>query len=106
MPHFWPLTVARILGKMAQAAPSCRALGSDSDLQAGVGTFGSGSRGCVHSQGSESNNGWCSLAMPSCVLTSEVTGATGRACSQTPTDSGACPPLESEMTVVVFPHCL
>ena len=33
-----PLTVARILGKVAQVAPSCRTLGSDSDLQAGVGS--------------------------------------------------------------------
>ena len=32
------LTVARIYMKMAQAAPSSRALGSISDLQAGVGS--------------------------------------------------------------------
>ena len=31
-----PLTVSRSCGKVVQAAPSCRALGSDSD-QAGVG---------------------------------------------------------------------
>ena len=31
----------------------------------------------VHSQGSESNNGWYLVAVPSSVLTSEVTGAIG-----------------------------
>ena len=35
--------------------------------------------GHVHSQGSESNNGWCSDAGPSSVLTSEVTWAMGGA---------------------------
>ena len=33
-----PLTVARTCVKVAQAAPSCSALGSDSDPQAGVGS--------------------------------------------------------------------
>ena len=32
-----PLTMARTQGKVAQAAPSCRALGRGSDPQAGVG---------------------------------------------------------------------
>ena len=35
--------------------------------------------GHVHSQWSESNNGWCSDAGPSSVLTSEVTWAMGGA---------------------------
>jgi len=33
-----PLTVARTCGKVAQAAPSCRALGSSRDPQAGIGS--------------------------------------------------------------------
>ena len=33
-----PLTVVRTCGEMAQAAPGCRALGSGSDPQAGVGS--------------------------------------------------------------------
>ena len=32
-----PLTVARTCGKVAQASPSCRPLGSAGDLQTGVG---------------------------------------------------------------------
>ena len=32
-----PLTVAGIHGEVAQVAPNCRTLGSDSDLQADVG---------------------------------------------------------------------
>ena len=46
-----PLTVARTCVKVAQAAPSCRAPGSDTDPQTGIGgaqAFGSGSqRLCV-----------------------------------------------------------
>ena len=46
-----PLTVARTQGKVVLAAPSCRALGSGSDLQSGVGctwSIGSGNgRVCV-----------------------------------------------------------
>ena len=45
------LTVTRTLGKMAQASPSCRALGSGSDCQSGLGgaqSICSGSvRACV-----------------------------------------------------------
>ena len=33
-----PFSVARTCRKVVQAAPSCRALGSDSDAQAGVGS--------------------------------------------------------------------
>ena len=52
---------------------------------------------CVHSQGSE-NNKWCLVALPSSVLTSEVSGVAGGACSWSPMGGGPHPPLESEMT--------
>ena len=51
----------------------------------------------MHSQESESNNGWCLVAVPS-VWTPEVTAAAGGACSLTPSGGGLCPPLMSEMT--------
>ena len=57
--------------------------------------------GCVSSQGREGNNGWCSVIMPSSVVTSEVIGATSGTCSLTPNGGGLCPPLESEITAVV-----
>ena len=54
------LVVARTLRKVAQAVPSCRALGSDNDLQAGVGGaqehLAVAATHHVHSQGTESNN--------------------------------------------------
>ena len=47
--------------------------------------------GQVCSQGSESNNGWCLVAVPSLFLqTSEVPGAVGGACSQTPSGGEPC----------------
>ena len=49
---------------------------------------------------SESNNGWCSVALPSSLLTSEVTRAAGGTCSQTPSGGGPCLLLVSEMTAV------
>ena len=52
--------------------------------------------GHLLSQGSESENGV--VAVPSSVPTSEVTGAVGGTCSQTPGGGRPCPPLESEMT--------
>ena len=48
--------------------------------------------GCVSSQGSESNKRWCSVAEPSSLPTSEVTGAAGGACSQTPVGGRPHPP--------------
>ena len=74
-----PLTVIRIHGKVIQAAPSCRDLGKwqrpsgnckrhHEPWQWAVAEH-------VHSQGSESNNGWCLVAVPFYVPTSEVTGA-------------------------------
>ena len=66
--------------------------------------FGSGSSKHVCSQGSESNNRWYSVIVPSSVLSSEVTGAVGGACLGTPSVDGPHLPLESEMAVVVCPH--
>ena len=57
--------------------------------------------GHVHSQGSESNSGWCSVACPPSVLTPEVNGAEGGASSRTPSGGRPGPPLESEMAAVV-----
>ena len=107
MPGFWALTVARICRKVAQGTPSCRALGSGSDPYTGVGGTQSGLAGavawCVHSQGRESNNRWCSVAVPSFALTPEVNGASGVVCSQIPSGDGPHPPLESEMDAMVYP---
>ena len=61
--------------------------------------------GRVFSQRSESISGLCLVAVPF-LLTSEVTGAADGACSQTPSSGGPCPPLVSEMTVVVCSHHL
>ena len=82
-----PLTVARTHRKVVQAAPGCRALESESGLQAGV---SSAQNVCqwqqqgVCSHGSESNNGGCLFSVPSSVPTSEVTEASGGASSWTP----------------------
>ena len=59
--------------------------------------------GCVSSQGSESNNRWCLVTMPSSVVRSEVIGTASDACSWTPSGGEPHPPLESEITVVVCP---
>ena len=50
--------------------------------------FGSGSSRRVHSQGSESNNRYCSVEVPSSVPNSEVTGAAGVSFSWTPNGGG------------------
>ena len=59
--------------------------------------------GHVYSQGNERNNQCCLVAVPSSVLTLEVTGATGGAYSLTPSGARPHPPLSSEITVVLFP---
>ena len=53
--------------------------------------------------GSESNNGWYLVAVPSFLLTSEVNGASGGAYLQTPIGGRPRIPLFSEMTAVVGP---
>ena len=61
-------------GGAAPAAPRCRVLGRDSDQVSGSCPehLGVATAGCVSSQGSESNNSLCLIAMPS----SEVIGTT------------------------------
>jgi len=59
--------------------------------------------GRVHSQGFDGNE-WCLVAVPSYVVTPEVTGALGSASSWTPSGGGSHPTLEAEMAMVVFPH--
>lgn len=59
--------------------------------------------GQVCSQGSENNNRWRSVAVPSLLLTSEVTGAASGGCSQTPGGGRQCLPLVSEMTALLCP---
>ena len=54
-------------------------------------------------QGSEINNEWCLVAVPSYLPTSEVPVATGGAYSQTLRGGGPLPPLVSEMTALVCP---
>ena len=104
-----PLTVARTHGQVMQGAISCRALGSDSD-SAGVGIAQSiwqwQQQGrCVPRRVRATTNG-ARFAVPSSVPISEVTGAAGGTCSQTPSGGGPCPPLVSKMTAVVHPRCL
>ena len=62
------LTVARTHQKAAQATPSCRALGSGNEFQADLSHVRSiwlWPAGWMSSHGSESNNGWCLVTMPS-----------------------------------------
>ena len=47
--------------------------------------------GLLCSHGSETINGWCSVAMPFSLLASEVTGASNGACFQTPLVMGHAP---------------
>ena len=68
-----------------------------------LGAFGSGNGSVCVLRGVRATTGWCSIAVTSSVLTSEVTWALGGACSWTPTGYGPCLPLESEMIVVVPP---
>ena len=87
-------------GGTAQAALSCRFLGRDSGQASGhcpeclvVATAVQ-----VCSQGSESNNRWCSNEVSFSVMPCEVVGAASDFCSGIPSGSGPCPPLESEIT--------
>ena len=86
-------------GGPVKAAPSCskgmiKHLGTCQ-------TFGSGSRGRLCSWGSKSKNRWCSITMSSSLVSSEVVEAAGGSCSGIPSGGGPCPPLESDITVVV-----
>ena len=102
------LMVAKTLRKVMQATPGCRVLGCDNDQVCGhcLERLAVAAAEWVCSQGSESKNGWCSVVIPSFLSTSEVTGASGGACSQTPSGGRPHCPLVSEVTPVVCPHCL
>ena len=79
------LSCLALTGGTAKAAPSCRFLGRDSDQESGdfPEHLAVAAAGWVCSQGSESNNGWCFVAVPSFILpTPEVTGVTGGALSR------------------------
>ena len=99
-----PLTVARTCGKVAQAAPSCTTLGSDSD-QVGVGSIWSiwqwQQQGRCVPRGVRAATGSGRLPCP--LLYHPLTGATGDTYSQTASGDGPYQPLVSEMTAVVFP---
>ena len=62
--------------------------------------------GQVCSQGSESNIRWCSAIVSFSVTPSEVVGAASDFCLDIPSGDGPCPPLESEITVVICSHHL
>ena len=83
----------------APTAASCRFLGRDSDqvLLAVAAT----ERVC--SQGVESNNVWCLVAMPFFLPTPEVTVTASRANSQAPSGGRPCLHLPSKMTTVIHP---
>ena len=105
-----PLTVARIRGNVAQAAPTCRTLGSGSETQAGLrGTYSiwqwQWQSVCIPRGVREHTiSRWCLVAVPFSVPASEVTWASDDACLWTPSGGKPLPPLESEIAVVVC-HC-
>ena len=97
------LTVARTCRRVVLATPHCRALGSGNEPQADIEDAQSMWQWQwqwhgVCSQGSESNNRWCSLTMPSSAIE-----ATSGASSWMPNSGGPCLSLESEITGVVCP---
>ena len=96
------------IGGAVPAAPSCRFLGRDSDQATRhcPEHLAVAAAGRVYSQGSESNNRWCSVTVPSSVVPSEVVGVTSGSCSGNPSGGGLHPPLESEITAMVFPRHL
>ena len=102
------LTVARTHRQVAQASASCRALGSDSYLQAGVGGTQSvwqwQQQGvCIPRRDRAHSQEWCSVAVPSSELTSKLELQVVPV--QIPNGVRPQPPLVSEMTAVVCPHC-
>ena len=83
-------------GGAAQAAPSCRFLGRDSDQASGhcPECLAVAAAEQVCSQGSKVNNRWCSITMSFSVVPSEVVGAASDFCSGIPSGGGPHPPLE------------
>ena len=101
------LIVERTYGKVTQATPSCRVLGSGTKPQADLGgvprAFGSGDGRACAFQGIESNNRLYSVAIPSSLATSVVIMAQTLLVDEPICGGGACPPLHSEITAVVCP---
>ena len=100
-----PLTIVRTHREMSQAATNFWALRSDRDLWEGRWCpehLAVVAAGCVHYQGSESNNRLHLVDMPCSEAFSEITGPTGHACSQTPSGGRPCPLLKSEMAAGWF----
>ena len=92
----------------AQAAPSCPILGSDRDQECGhcpehLAVVAAGASVLPGMQEQQRV-----VFGPSALLCGalEMVGAASGSCSWTPNAGGPCPPLESEITVVVCPHHL
>ena len=71
-----PLKVVKAGVEVAQATPSCRALGSGSDPQAGVGDTQSlhwQQQGMCVTRNMRDKNEWCLVAVLSSTMTPEVT---------------------------------
>ena len=96
------------IGDAAQAVPSCRILGYDRDKACGycLEHLAVAAAGWVFSQGCESNSRWYSLSVSFSEVPSEVAGVANEFCSGIPSGDAPCPPLESEITMAVCPHCL
>ena len=99
--------------RCAHAAPSCRTLGSDRDqtcfscgLRLLPGAFGSGNNSAGLLPGVREQQQVVFGHNALLCGTLEVNGASSGACSQTPSGGRPCPPVESEITTVVFPHHL
>ena len=98
-------------GEVVQVAPGCRALGSGMEPQVGVGSAQSIWQGqqqsvCVPREMSATTGG--AVSVTSSAPTSEVTGATGGACSWTLSSGRLLPPLESEVAACPMqevPYC-
>ena len=96
-----PLTVVRTHRKVVQAAPSCRALESGSDPQAGVGSAWSDwqwqQQGACIPRGVRATTDGAGF---STLLCADLSGdlAHGWHLFKTPSGGGPCPLLESEMT--------
>ena len=103
--HAWgDLSVLAHIGGAAQAAPSCRILGSARDLAYGYCPEHSvvAAAGPVCSQGCKRTKSWFSHNAFLCDAL-EVNGAAVGACSPTPNGVSSLPPLELEITLVVCP---
>ena len=58
----------------------------------------------MHSQGSESKNGWCLVVVPSSALTPEVARSASGVCSWAPSGGRPHPLMDSKMAAVLCPQ--